>query len=54
MSVCGVILVILPLTDPADSLYELMALGIVLLGVPVYFVAIQGYGKPSFLTQANG
>ena len=54
MSICGVVLVILPLTDPADSLYELMALGIVLLGVPVYFVAIQGYWKPPILTKING
>lgn len=54
MSICGVVLVILPLTDPADSLYELLALGIVLLGVPVYFVAIQGYGKPHILTKING
>ena len=54
MSVCGMILVVLPLTDPADSLYELIALGIVLLGVPVYFVAIQGYGKPPYLTKFNG
>ncbi|XP_065915999.1 b(0,+)-type amino acid transporter 1-like isoform X2 [Dysidea avara] len=53
MSICGVVLVILPLTDPADSLYELMALGIVLLGVPVYFVAIQGYWKPPILTKIN-
>ena len=54
MSICGVVLVILPLTDLADSLYELLALGIVLLGVPVYFVAIQGYGKPHILTKING
>jgi len=54
MTISGVALVIVPFASPKDSVYQFMALGLVLLGVPVYFVAIRGFCKPKILTKLNG
>ena len=54
MTVIGVILVILPFSNPKESLYEFLAIGIVLLGIPVYFVAVRGWYRPAMLTTING
>jgi len=54
MTFSGIALVLVPFTSPADSLYQFMALGIVFLGVPVYFVTIRGILKPKILTKLNG
>lgn len=54
MSVIGVMLVILPFSDYRESFYEFLAMGIVLLGIPVYFVAVRGWYRPAILTTING
>ena len=47
-------LVILPFSDPQEAFYEFLAMGIVLLGIPVYFVAVHGLYRPAILTTING
>jgi len=54
MTISGVALVFVPFTSPSDSLYQFVALGIVFLGVPVYFVTIRGILKPKIFTKLNG
>lgn len=54
MTVIGIMLVLLPFTNPKESLYEFLAIGLVLLGIPVYFVAVRGWYRPPILTRING
>jgi len=54
MTVSGMALILVPFTSPSDSLYQFMALGIVFLGVPIYFVTIRGILKPKIFTKLNG
>lgn len=54
MTVIGTILVLLPFSNPKESFYEFAAIGIVLLGIPVYFVAVHGWYRPPVLTTING
>lgn len=54
MTVVGIMLVVLPFTNPKEALYEFAAMMIVLLGIPVYFVAVQGWYRPAVLSTING
>lgn len=54
MTVIGVMLVVLPFSNPQESFYEFVAIVIVLLGIPVYFVLVRGWYRPPILTTING
>ena len=54
MTIIGAMLVLLPFTDPKDCFYEFIAIVMVLLGIPVYFVAVRGWHRPALLTKLNG
>lgn len=54
MTVLGVLLVLLPFTKPKEAFYEFVAICVVLLGIPVYFVAVLGWHRPTVLTKING
>ena len=54
MTIIGLMLVLLPFSNPKESFYEFIAIGMVMLGIPVYFVAVRGWYRPSILTTING
>lgn len=54
MTVVGMMLVLLPFTNPKEAFSEFAAICLVLLGIPVYFVAIRGWCRPAILTTING
>lgn len=54
MTVIGAVLVLLPFSNPQESFYEFIAIGMVLLGIPVYFILVRGWYRPPILTTING